>query len=55
MNVVEKIQGFLSNWAKSGEADWYVAPRSTSLLSLLLPHPLYHYELTFLLLLAANT
>ena len=31
MDVVEKTQGFLSNWAKSGEADWYVDSRSISL------------------------
>ena len=24
MDVVEKAQSFLSNWSKSGEADWYV-------------------------------
>jgi hypothetical protein len=35
MDIVEKTQHFLSNWTKSGEADWYVNPCSTSLLSLL--------------------
>lgn len=52
MNVVEKIQRFLSNWAKSGEPDWYVTPRSTSLLS---TNPLYFYQFTSLFLSAENT
>ena len=26
MDIVEKTQGFLSKWSKSGEADWYVSP-----------------------------
>lgn len=29
MHVVHKTRGFLSNWEKSGEADWYVHPPLT--------------------------
>jgi THO complex subunit 2 len=33
MHVVHKTRGFLSNWEKSGEAEWYAHPSSVSLFS----------------------
>jgi len=49
MDIVVKTQGFLSNWTKSGEADWYVHHPPFSPTQLLTEHP------SLFLFLAANT